>query len=327
MGASQSRAVAQVPDSTNGDWQTLNPDGDDFTIVMPKDPKVEAGDQPYHRMTLHTRLYLSATDRGPILAVASLSGIKSNAAMYTEFERLNSYVDAFKNWFPAKVRGKDAIEKLTLVGEKTLNGNPGREYKVAIGDLSGIARMYTTRKRFYAAVVLNRKNDDALNDRFLSSFVLPEKIVEPPAALTAVRPPTPENAANPRPAKKEVTDEPLKIEPATDVPAEAKGGESAPTRPGERAPISGGVLNGKALSLPKPTYPAEARAAGVGGTVAVQVTIDEAGNVISAKAVSGDPMLQMASVAAAFGAKFSPTTLMGDPVKVTGVITYNFVAR
>src|SRR6267143_1083865 len=79
MGASQSRAVAQVPDSTNGDWQTLNPDGDDFTIVMPKDPKVEAGDQPYHRMTLHTRLYLSATDRGPILAVASLSGIKSNA--------------------------------------------------------------------------------------------------------------------------------------------------------------------------------------------------------------------------------------------------------
>lgn len=95
-------------------------------------------------------------------------------------------------------------------------------------------------------------------------------------------------------------------------------------KPPPRAPISGGVLNGKAISLPKPSIPAVARAARASGTVTVQVTIDENGNVISARAVSGHPLLQSAAVQAARGAKFSPTKLSGQPVKVTGVITYNF---
>lgn len=94
-----------------------------------------------------------------------------------------------------------------------------------------------------------------------------------------------------------------------------------------RAPISGGVLNGKAISLPKPAYPAIARQAHASGTVVVQVVIDENGGVISARAVSGHPLLQAVAVAAARGARFSPTKLSGQPVKVTGVITYNFVAQ
>jgi len=91
--------------------------------------------------------------------------------------------------------------------------------------------------------------------------------------------------------------------------------------------IVGGVLNGKALELPKPAYPPIARAAHASGTVVVQVVIDEEGNVIAAHAVSGHPLLQAASVAAAREAKFSPTHLAGEPVKVTGVIQYNFVAQ
>lgn len=90
--------------------------------------------------------------------------------------------------------------------------------------------------------------------------------------------------------------------------------------------ISGGVINGKALSLPKPAYPAAARAVNASGAVNVQVTIDEAGNVISATAVSGHPLLRAAAVDAAKQAKFAPTRLEGNPVKVTGVIVYNFVA-
>ncbi|HSS18862.1 MAG TPA: TonB family protein [Pyrinomonadaceae bacterium] len=101
--------------------------------------------------------------------------------------------------------------------------------------------------------------------------------------------------------------------------------EVKPTPP--RAPISGGVLNGKAISLPKPAYPPIARQAHASGTVVVQVTIDENGSVISAHAVSGHPLLQAVAVAAARGARFSPTKLSGQPVKVTGVITYNFVAQ
>ena len=93
-----------------------------------------------------------------------------------------------------------------------------------------------------------------------------------------------------------------------------------PTRP-----ISGGVLNGKATSLPKPPYPAAARAVRASGQVVVQVVISETGSVISASAVSGHPLLRQAAVSAARGARFSPTQLSGQPVKVSGIITYNFV--
>ncbi len=88
--------------------------------------------------------------------------------------------------------------------------------------------------------------------------------------------------------------------------------------------ISGGVLNGKAISLPKPAYPPIARAAKAGGSVAVQVVVDENGNVISASPVSGHPLLRAAATAAARGAKFSPTKLSGQPVRVTGIIVYQF---
>jgi len=94
-----------------------------------------------------------------------------------------------------------------------------------------------------------------------------------------------------------------------------------------RAPISGGVLNGKAISLPKPPYPPIAKAAHASGTVVVQVLIDENGSVVSAHAVSGHPLLQAVAVNAAKQARFSPTKLSGQPVKVTGVIQYNFVAQ
>jgi TonB family protein len=89
-------------------------------------------------------------------------------------------------------------------------------------------------------------------------------------------------------------------------------------------PISGGALNGRAISLPRPSYPPIAKAARASGTVVVQVTIDEEGNVISATAISGHPLLKAAAVQAANGAKFSPTTLQGQPVKVIGTINYNF---
>ena len=93
---------------------------------------------------------------------------------------------------------------------------------------------------------------------------------------------------------------------------------------GEKRPISGGVLNGKAISLPKPAYPAIAKAARASGNVAVQIMIDEQGCVISARAASGHPLLQAAAVQAARQACFTPTRLSGVAVKVTGVIVYRF---
>ncbi|MFS8087085.1 MAG: TonB family protein [Acidobacteriota bacterium] len=57
------------------------------------------------------------------------------------------------------------------------------------------------------------------------------------------------------------------------------------------------------------------------------MTVDEEGKVISAHALSGHPLLQAAAIAAARQARFSPTKLSGQPVKVTGVLIYNFVAQ
>jgi TonB family protein len=89
--------------------------------------------------------------------------------------------------------------------------------------------------------------------------------------------------------------------------------------------ISGGILNGKAISKPQPPYPALAKAARASGTVTVKVLVDETGSVVSAEAVSGHPLLQAAAIQAARQAKFSPTLLSGKPVKVSGLLTYNFV--
>jgi TonB family protein len=91
--------------------------------------------------------------------------------------------------------------------------------------------------------------------------------------------------------------------------------------------VAGGVLNGKAISKPAPVYPPIAKAARAEGIVTVQVVVDESGRVVSASAVSGHPLLRSAAVAAARQARFSPTLLSGQPVKVSGVITYNFVLQ
>jgi TonB family protein len=92
-----------------------------------------------------------------------------------------------------------------------------------------------------------------------------------------------------------------------------------------KAQVSGGVLDGRAISKPAPQYPQEPLR--VAGEVRVRVVIDETGRVISAKAVSGHPLLQAAAVAAARKAVFAPTLLSGKPVKVTGVLTYRFESR
>jgi Ca-activated chloride channel family protein len=113
------------------------------------------------------------------------------------------------------------------------------------------------------------------------------------------------------------TTKPSQAQPSQ-TPAQAT--TTAPTA----TQASGGVLNGKALSLPKPDYPASARSYGASGVVVVEVTVDETGKVVAARALSGHPMLKGVAVAAARQARFAPTKLSGQPIKVTGTINYNF---
>ncbi len=145
-------------------------------------------------------------------------------------------------------------------------------------------------------------------------------------------------ASEPVPAPPQPTSKPAPDSNATST-ANAKSSAPTPTpsitKPAPTAaatepsavasrPVSGGVLNGKAISLPKPQYPPSARTLRASGVVTVEVLLDEEGRVISARAVDGSPFLRQAAVVAARQARFSPTVLSGKPVKVAGVITYKF---
>lgn len=95
----------------------------------------------------------------------------------------------------------------------------------------------------------------------------------------------------------------------------------------EGVTVQDGIEAGRVLELPKPAYPPMARAAHVSGTVGVKVIIDVDGNVIAAASISGHPLLQAAAVNAARDARFTPTKVNGQPVKVVGVIQYNFISQ
>lgn len=124
---------------------------------------------------------------------------------------------------------------------------------------------------------------------------------------------------------------------------------SVPGQVAEGSVINGGVLNSRALKLPRPEFPKELVGTGLSGSVAIQVTIDENGNVIeagelltdqgngvvivtrtNADPIYGDPthpLFVEAAREAALQAKFAPTRLSGKPVRVQGVIVYIFSAR
>ena len=101
--------------------------------------------------------------------------------------------------------------------------------------------------------------------------------------------------------------------------------EPTPTSAPRMVPVSGGVLQGKAINKVQPPYPPIARAAHASGPVQVQVTISEDGRVIEAAVMNGHPLLRDAALQAARRWTFQPTELSGVPVKVQGILTFNFI--
>jgi protein TonB len=328
-------AQVQKPAEAWSEWETLSPENEEFSVLMPKGPTTETATFPYHKMELNARVYLATSSAGPVLGIVSLSGIKSNPAQYTEFARFNSYVDAFKNFFPPKLRSKETLTKLTLVSSRPFHGHTGRTYKMTVGDLSGSLNAFVTRKRFYAIVSLNTKKDEALEEKFLSSFVLPERQAEP-AKTDATAADANANAAGRTGNEQNQVESELPANASAGTegntdPNNASAANNQPQNPGQqnqnqqaeqkkRGPIAGGMLNSKAIYMPLPDVPSGEAA----GVVLVQVLVDEQGSVIEAKPVSGPAHLHTAAVNAARLARFNPTLLMGEPVKISGTLSYNF---
>ncbi|HEY6332110.1 MAG TPA: energy transducer TonB, partial [Blastocatellia bacterium] len=110
------------------------------------------------------------------------------------------------------------------------------------------------------------------------------------------------------------------------IPGETPSDALEPTFDGPPKVIrkSGGALTASATKKVQPKYPASARAAHITGAVVVEITIGEDGNVVKAVALSGPDELRDAAVVAAKAWTFAPTRLSGVPVRVIGIITFNF---
>jgi len=108
-------------------------------------------------------------------------------------------------------------------------------------------------------------------------------------------------------------------------PPSARGSSPPPSiQPQSIQQVVDKVLEGNALTRVEPVYPPTARKLGAFGTVRVKVTISETGRVIDARAISGHQALRSSAVEAASKWVFKPTTLNGAPIKVQGILTFNF---
>lgn len=88
-----------------------------------------------------------------------------------------------------------------------------------------------------------------------------------------------------------------------------------------------GALNSLVVRLVQPIYPKIAQQSKIQGKVVVQVSLDEEGNVTSAKATEGPTMLRGASEDAARKSKFTPAKDGNQAVKSTGFLVYSFKAE
>jgi len=89
--------------------------------------------------------------------------------------------------------------------------------------------------------------------------------------------------------------------------------------------INVGQINGRATRLLTPKYTRAARNVRASGRVIVRVLVDENGNVASARATSGHPLLRKSAETAALRSKFRPVIRNGRRVKSIGTVVYRFV--
>lgn len=116
-------------------------------------------------------------------------------------------------------------------------------------------------------------------------------------------------------------------ETTADVQKQEAGRCGRPVKDGDPTKLDArpGLIMGSPIKLVKPKYPKAARKQKISGQVSVHLLIDVDGMVVCAEAIDGPPELHDVSEAAGLKTRYTPTTLWGQPIKVSGIITYNFV--
>jgi TonB family protein len=273
------------------EWKKIAPVGASFTILMPTAATVVSRVIPLNDQNwVPERVYYSITNgrRYMIVSFARTRPDQTPAlSSFAEFMRAMEWSFASKD---------GEIRSLTF--DQNLSDESGvvKQYHLQLGDYAGVAQFIGADKNFYALIVIGAGESDSDAQRFLKSFQVGQI-----------------NSSS----------------ESDNVVAIDGTGPAIPPEPWPKpfSYISGGVLNGKALSLFTPKYPEAARENHESGQVKVRIVIDEFGKVMTAEAVEGPESLREAAVDAAFKSRFTPTKLMGQPIKVSGVIIYNFVAQ
>jgi TonB family protein len=296
-------------------WNRVAPEDEEFAVLMPEPNFRIRREIPFNGGIVLRPASFEITYRGALFSVLSFS--KSEAATP---KTLDEFVKGFSKGL--QNNSTKTTAKLQFERNLTLDGRAGKQFKLAVGDALGTARIFETEKHFYVVLTLGADETESTADRFQSSFTF-DRAGESKVSDKETTTVPPEPRQPPAPLWP-VAGSPNVLATANTSPkAQSQSTPDAPTS-ADRKIITGGVLTGKTLVKPPPVYPPIAKAARAQGTVTVQILIDEEGYVIAANAVSGHPLLQQAAVFAARQARFTPTLLEGKPVKVSGVIDYNF---
>ncbi|HEX8286081.1 MAG TPA: TonB family protein [Pyrinomonadaceae bacterium] len=318
-------AVAAGAQQFTHTWLRLAPEGEEFAVHVPEPNFRIRRELPFAGGVTLRPASFEVTYRGGLFSVLSFS--KSAAGTPAA---LPAFLEGFR-----RALGRAGVQAARQPGrEVKLEGRAGVEFDFSAGDKTGKARVFETDTHFYAVMTLGGAESASAAEHFQSSFTFVREgadrvqVSDPAEVLTsAVKAPEPlwPVAYSRRSVGIIVGDRDIAAPNSISTDGPPSGGPPSDIR--GKAVVSGGVLNGKAVVKPAPVYPAIAKAARAQGAVVVQIIVDEEGYVIFASAVSGHPLLQQASVFAARQARFSPTLLEGQPVKVSGVITYNFVLQ
>lgn len=290
--------VARLNASQNS-WTKVAPEGESFSVLMPTTASESTRRIQATSGWITGRLYSAVGNNKSFLVLAVRKTTSQQSLLATDFQNFIQSIEySLRN---VKQHSFD-FEKEGSQGDQQW-----RQYRLKMKEVVGIVRLLETEKHLYALVVTRADENDGDLLRFFSSFESGTPNTESDASGVVV-----DRVAYSQSER-------------TLVPRDNDTNIVANELWPRAAPIIGGILNGKAISLPKPEFPLEAR--GFSGTVEVQILIDENGRVIYAEATEGPDVLKQNSLEAARASRFSPTRLSGQPIKVSGRIVYNFVSQ
>jgi TonB family protein len=260
--------------------------------------KADKGRQHYTRA-------LSIYEKNAAANGANIAKLRDSLGLLERF--------AFNN-YPAAI---EHYEHALALREKAL----GAEHNEVINNLYDLAELYELRNQTDKSLAIHRR---VIGIKEKSEATEPDELVKALNRFTCLS-----SRIN---LKVETEEARRRVEEIEKREEERREKEQAQVKPQEKSSsaggdtVRGGVINGKAISKPQPNYPEEARIQRVSGVVTIFVTVDERGHVVDAYPC-GHPLLSEAALRAAYRARFTPTLLSGKPVKVSGIITYNFVLQ